>query len=241
MKSEAELIAVLKKMRLSGMAQELERQFKNPNEDLRPWDDRVSDLIESEWNLRQTKKINRLIKDAHLNYPEACLDEQLNDPQRQLDFNSILRLSKCTWVEEHRNILITGLTGAGKTYCADALALCAIRRGYRVKSYKANRLLEELKNAEEENGLYELIDKLSHYEVLIIDDFGLNSLSIDKCRNLFELIDSREGRLPMIVVSQLPVKNWYDLFKEGTFADACLDRLLHKAYRLEFNGISLRR
>ena len=61
-----------------------------------------------------------------------------------------------------------------------------------------------------------------------------------KCRHLFEILDSRERRKSTVLVSQIPVKEWYDLFKDCTYADACLDRVLCKAYRLEFKGESLR-
>ena len=73
-----------------------------------------------------------------------------------------------------------------------------------------------------------------------MDDFGLMELDFEKCRYLFELIDAREGRKSIIVVSQLPVNSWYSLFKDNTYADACLDRLVFKAYRLEFNGKNMR-
>ena len=77
-------------------------------------------------------------------------------------------------------------------------------------------------------------------DLLIIDDFGLMNLDVEKCRHLFEILDSRERRKSTVIVSQIPVKEWYDLFKDCTYADACLDRVLCKAYRLEFKGESLR-
>ncbi len=74
----------------------------------------------------------------------------------------------------------------------------------------------------------------------MLDDFGLMPLDPNVCRNLFELIDSREGRKSTIVISQLPLKDWFGIFKDNTYADACLDRLVSKAYRLEFNGKNMR-
>ena len=77
-------------------------------------------------------------------------------------------------------------------------------------------------------------------DLLVLDDFGLMPLDPNMCRNLLELIDSREGRKSTIVISQLPVKDWFGIFKDNTYADACLDRLVSKAYRLEFNGKNMR-
>ncbi|MFR3062838.1 ATP-binding protein [Holdemanella porci] len=73
-----------------------------------------------------------------------------------------------------------------------------------------------------------------------MDDFGLMNLDVEKCRHLFEILDSRESRKSTVIVSQIPVKELYDLFKDCAYADACLDRVLCKAYRLEFKGESLR-
>ena len=75
-----------------------------------------------------------------------------------------------------------------------------------------------------------------------IDDFGLMELDLDKCRDLFEVIDGRDGRRSTIIISQFPIKSWFDLFREHTYADACLARITDKrhSYRLEMNGISMR-
>ena len=83
---------------------------------------------------------------------------------------------------------------------------------------------------------------MSRFDVLAIDDFGLMELDLDKCRDLFEVIDGRDGRKSTIIISQLPVRSWFDLFKESTFADACLSRITDRrhCYRLEMNGISMR-
>ena len=86
------------------------------------------------------------------------------------------------------------------------------------------------------------IEKIGKLDLLVIDDFGLMDLDQDKCRDLFEVIDSRDGRKSTIVISQLPVKSWFDIFKEHTYADAVLSRLTDKRHslRLEMNGISMR-
>ena len=76
--------------------------------------------------------------------------------------------------------------------------------------------------------------------MLVLDDFGLMELDIDKCRDLFEVIDSRDNRKSTVIVSQLPVKSWYELFSDNTYAEACLDRMIHKAFRLELNGKNMR-
>lgn len=65
-------------------------------------------------------------------------------------------------------------------------------------------------------------------------------LDIEKCRDLFKILDGRERRRSTLVISQIPVKEWYDQFEESTYADVCLNRLIYKAYRLNFCGNTLR-
>ena len=86
----------------------------------------------------------------------------------------------------------------------------------------------------------EYLKKISSLALLVIDDFGLMDLDPNKCRNLFEVLDSREGKGSTMIISQLPVSAWYDLFKDNTYADACMERAIRGAYRLEFNGKNTR-
>lgn len=135
------------------------------------------------------------------------------------------------------------MTGTGKSYYANALGVVALKQFKTVRYVKASKLLTELEayhQMEDSVKLLSVIEQLSKVDMLIIDDFGLMELDIEKCRDIFEILDGREGRKSTVVISQLPVKEWYDLFKDSTYADACLDRLLYKAYRLEFKGDSLR-
>ena len=235
-----EMIRHLKKMRLSVMADTYLKQAENPNEDLRSFDDRFEDIVEAEWLSRYNKKLNKFIRKATLKYPNADFDETLYEPDRLLDTAVIEALEKLNWISEARNILITGATGAGKSYLANALCVSAIRKFYHVRYIKASAVIHELERAEIAKYFEETLEQYSLYDVLAIDDFGLMELDIYKGRNLFELIDSREGRKPTIIISQLPVSSWYDLFKDNTYADASMDRLIHKAYRIEMNGKNMR-
>ena len=97
-----------------------------------------------------------------------------------------------------------------------------------------------IQSAALKNEYLEYLNRLTKVDLLVLDDFGLMELDPDMCRNLFELIDCREARKSTIVISQLPISSWYTLFKDNTYADSCMDRLIHKAYRLEFHGKNMR-
>lgn len=235
-----ETIEKLRKLHLSSMIEAYRLQVEDPNSDLRSFDDRFKEIVNNEWDTRYNKKLNKYIKKATLKYPGADFDESIYQTDRLLDTKSIEALCELTWINDARNILITGATGAGKTYLANALCITAIRKFYNVKYIKTSAIIHDLEKAEIDKTYEDTLKKYATYDVLAIDDFGLMELDIDKCRNLFELIDARESRKPTVVISQLPVSSWYDLFEDNTYADASMDRLIHKAYRIEMNGKNMR-
>ena len=239
-KTTEELCIMLRNMKLSGMAEDLEKQEENPNRDLVSFDERVSKIIESEWTMRYNKKFDRFLKKANLRYPDASFDDTVYDLDRQLDTKTMESLLDCKWIESGRNLIITGKCGGGKSYFSNVLAVNALRQFKKVRYMKTENLILQMDKAHLENTVLETINDLSTPDLLILDDFGLMDLDLNKCRNLFEVIDAREGRRSMIVISQFPVNAWFSLFKDSTFADACLDRLVHGAFRLEFNGKNMR-
>lgn len=230
----------LKQMKLSGMAEAYESQILNPNSNLSDFYERFANIVDFEWELRFNKKFNRFLKKATLRYPQASFDDTIYEPDRMLDVDTIQRLATCKWLDEGRNLLITGATGAGKSYISNALCIAAIRLFKTVKYIRANTMMSEMDQARIKGTYLDYINHMSKLDMLVIDDFGLMDLDIDKCRDFFEVIDSRDNIKSTVVVSQLPVKSWYDLFADNTYADACLDRIVHKAYRLELNGKNMR-
>ena len=234
------LLERLRHMRLSGMADALKAQIENPNSDLTGFEARFEAIVNHEWELRFNKKFSRFLKKATLRYPHADLDETIYHPDRLLDTASIEKLSTCEWIEEGRNLIITGATGAGKSFLANALCVSALRQFKSTKYIRANTLMNELDQARLKSTYLDYIREMTNYALLVIDDFGLMELDLDKCRDLFEVIDTRDARKSTMFVSQLPVKSWYSLFSDSTYADACLDRMIHKAYRLELNGKNMR-
>ena len=236
------LSSKLRQMKLSGMADAFENQMQDPNADLSSFVERITEIVEAEWQLRYDKKFSRFLKTAKLRYPSADLDETIYLPERKLNTQVIERLNECAWIDEAKNLLITGLTSSGKTYLSNALCISAMRQFKSVRYIRANILIGELEQARIKNTYWDYLNKLSKFDLLAIDDFGLMDLDLDKCRDLFEVIDSRDGHKSTIIISQFPVKSWFDMFADGTYADACLARVTDKkrAFRLEMNGKSMR-
>lgn len=242
-KEELQTLLYLKKLKMPAMSNALEKQFRDPNANLRPFPERMFEIVSAEWDSRNDKRFQRNLKQATLRYPAADIDETIHDPARQLDADAIMRLNSCSWIDEGHNLLITGKSSSGKTYLCNALCISALRKFKTVVYYKASRLIDLMAKARLDRTYYQFVDKLLKMDLLVIDDFGLMPLDMDECRDMFGLIDEREaGKKSTAVVSQLPVKNWFDLFHDPTYADAILTRLTDKSnsYRLEMNGRNMR-
>ena len=125
---ESALCERLRSLKLSGMADALETQLMDPNADLVPFMECFSTIMNQEWQIRYNKKFSKFMKKAQLRYPDAVLDETIYDPVRELDTASIERLATCHWIDEGKNLLITGMTSSGNTYLCNALCVSAIQQ-----------------------------------------------------------------------------------------------------------------
>jgi DNA replication protein DnaC len=197
-------------------------------------------LVQAEWDERENRKINRYLKGARFRY-QASIEEIDFTKNRNLDKTFLLRLADCSFIKRKEDLLITGPTGVGKSYMASAIGHQACQSGYKVLYFNSQKLFARLKMSKADGSYYKEINKIEKQDLLILDDFGLQPLDNYNCSTLMEIIEDRHGRKSTIISSQLPVSNWYDVIGESTIADAILDRLVHKAHRLELKGESMRK
>jgi DNA replication protein DnaC len=151
------------------------------------------------------------------------------------------KLSTGAWLREHLNCLITGPTGVGKSYLACALAHQACREGLTVRYLRLSRLFSELDIAKGDGRYRPLLAQLARTQLLVLDDFGLATLTDEQRRDLLEIMEDRYEKHSTLITSQYPIKQWHDLIGDPTLADAILDRLIHNAYRIELDGESIRK
>ncbi len=231
----------LRSLKLTGMADGLEQQLEQPStHDELGFEERIALLVDRESTYRLNNKITRLMKAAKLKlqaYPE---DVDYQHP-RGLQKSQIADLLSSHWIHKHHNVLITGPTGCGKTYLGCVLATQACRHGLSVRYFRTSRLLEALSIAHGDGRFAKLVQQLAKTDLLILDDWGLEKMSLSQRNDILEIMEDRHGFKSTLITSQLPISEWHKAIGDATLADAILDRLLHNSHKLKLKGESMRK
>ena len=233
-------IEKLHAMKLTAMARAFANQMQSPDMAQLSFEERFGLLVDYQMTDLENRRMQNRLKNAKLRL-SASLEDLDFKQGRGLDRSTVMSLALNQWVTSHHNILVTGPTGAGKSYLACALAQKACRDGYTTLYQRVQRLLQEIAVARLDGRYVRLIAPIIKCEVLILDDLLISPLTREEQREILEIVEERYDRKATIVTSQLPVKTWHDAMQDPTLADAILDRLVHNAYKLELKGESMRR
>ena len=230
----------LEQMRLHGMLRAFKSSMDSGMQKSFTADELLAHLVDAEWDERLNRRLSRLIKGARFRYQASIqqVDFQLS---RNLDKNALLRFSDCSWIEEKQDIVITGPTGAGKSFIATALAHQGCMYGFKVLYLNCSKLFSQLKITKAEGTYMKELKKLQSQDVLVMDDLGLHPFDTQNRLSLLEIMEDRHGMKSTIITSQFPVNSWHEVIGEPTIADAICDRIIHGAYRIELKGESLRK
>ena len=230
----------LQALRLEGMALALAEQRQQNELAAFSFEDRLALLVERQWLWRENRGLTLRLKKAQLKI-NASLEDLDYRSSRGLKRAQIEQLRASSWVKEHRNCLITGPTGSGKTYLACAVGAQACREGYGTLYYYVPKFFRALETARADGSLLPLLKKLARAPLILVDDWGLVSVPGKLYREFLEMLDDRQGQGATLITSQFPVSQWHEVIADPTVADAILDRLVHNAYRIELKGESLRK
>ena len=233
-------LAQLRQLKLDALAGALEEQLTQPALSDMSFEERLALLIDREVHDREARRQARLLKQARLKYPQAAIEDLDSRPARGIDRRSVMSLALGNWVDSGHSILISGPTGAGKSWLACALAQYACRRGYSAHYQRVPRLAEELAIRHGSGTFGKWLIQLAKVDVLLLDDWGMGALDAATRSDLLEIIDDRAAQRATIITSQLPVEHWHAWIGDATIADALLDRIMQQHHRITLSGESLR-
>ena len=234
-------LSQLRQLKLSGMAMALQTQSEQPGtyEGL-SFDERLHFLVDSEQLERDNRKQQRLIRGAKFRLSANIREIDYQHP-RGLQQSQIAALAQCDWLRKAQNLLLTGPCGSGKTYIACAFGYTACLKGFSTRYYRISRLMLELTQAKADGTYHKVLKNLAKTDLLILDDWGLEPLNAAQRNDLMEIMDDRHGCSSVVIISQLPTEQWYEMIGDNTLADAILDRIMHNSHRIKLRGESMRK
>lgn len=233
-------LAQLRDLKLLGMHAAVDEQMTQAALHGMTFEERLALIVEREVHLRHDKRRTRLLREAKLKYPQAAIEDIDSRTGRGLDRKTVMSLVLSGWIDSGHSVLITGPTGAGKSWLACALAQHACRGGRSAFYQRVPRLAEELRIRHGNGTFGKWLIQLAKTDVLLLDDWGMAGLDAQTRADLLEIIDDRAGHRATIITSQLPIEHWHAWIGDATIADAILDRLMQQNHRFTLTGESLR-
>jgi DNA replication protein DnaC len=230
----------MRTLKLTGMARALETQLELKEARELPFEDRLAMLLDAEAIEQDNRRTESRLRNARLKLA-ACLEDIKIKASRGLDRSVITSLASCDWIRSKQNIIITGCTGAGKTYLACALAHAACRQGFSAIYHRAPMLFDDLVIGKADGRYKRILAAIECKKLLVLDDFGLAPLTAENRRDLLEIMEQRYDISSTIITSQFDHDHWHDIIGDPTLADAILDRTVHNAHKIKVKGTSIRK
>lgn len=230
----------LRDLRLPAMAAKLTEQQQQPDILSLSFEERFGILVDTEWMKKRGNRIDRYIRQANFRFPAVIEDIEYSG-KHGITKKDVLKFSQCNYIHKKQNILVSGLTGIGKTYLVCALGRCACYQCLAVRYYRLSDLFLELSVAQLDGRYLSFRKQLSKVPLLILDDWGLKPFTDEESHEILELMELRYQNGSIIIASQLPYTNWHELFPDPTVADGVLDRVVHNSYKFDLSGESMRK
>ncbi len=235
-----ETVQQMQQLKLQGMQTSYSLQLQLPIHQQLEAHELIAQLIQAEILSRNNERTAYYLRLAKLRLP-AIAEQVECSAIRNLTKQQLATLLEGNYLKQGENILITGATGCGKSYLACALGHQACMQGNKTTYLNMNRLIEKITLAKLDGTYIKFLNYLERQTLIILDDFGLQTLSQDVKLALLQILEDRYAKRAVIITSQLPVSKWYEYINEPTLADAIMDRMTAHVHRIELKGESRRK
>jgi DNA replication protein DnaC len=239
MELKPQLIQQLRGLRMSGVLETLEARERQAIDGQWSYLEFLSRLLEDETERRAQKQLVQRVRRSALNTSKTLegFDFQFNPA---LNRQQILQLATCEYVRQHRNLLICGPTGVGKTHISQALGLEAAKQGFDVLFVSAQKMLQHIHGGRADGSLERRVNGYLRPDLLILDDFGLKPIQPPGHEDLYDMINERYEKGSILLTSNRAPSEWAEVFRDPLLASAGLDRLLDRAEVIILRGASYR-
>jgi DNA replication protein DnaC len=234
-----ELQANLKLLKLSTMARDLESFVRQARESGFGYDEFLLNLIAAELQARSESRLNRRIRESKFPLLKPIETFDLTATP-ELDIRLFRELAEGGFIKEHRNVILLGRSGAGKTHMATALGIEACRNNFRTRFVTCYGLINELIEARQERTLQRLLQRYARYDLLVLDELGYVPFSKEGSELLFQVLAERHEKGSVMITTNLGFADWSQVFGDPVMTAALLDRLTHKAHIINCNWDSYR-
>ena len=236
-----EMFALFTKWRVGAFGRRLREVCEDEACDALSFEEKIEPCVEAELEARESRKIEKAVRQARFKVRDACVEEVYYLPERSLTRDRVARLATCAWVDARENLVIVSESGGGKSYLAQALGVAACRRLLSVRYVRLNDMFREINVARTEGRLYDALDEFSKPSLLIIDDFFTTPVENPaNAVGLFEILEAREGRGSTLIATQLEPDQWYLRINSDLCADSILNRVVEHARFLDIKGPNMR-
>ena len=234
-----QLLSRLRHLRLSGIAEALPLRLVQFQEHATEFLELLELLVQDELNRRADRLFARRLKQATITHIKELKDFDWNFNPK-IPKGKIVELATARFIREHENVLLIGPPGIGKSHVAAALAIGAIRAGYRARVRSAFDLAADFAEAEAVGERKQLVQLLTKVDLLVVEDFGMKRLGPNAAEDFLEVIMRRHEHTSTVITTNRPPDDWGQFLGDVPAATAILDRFLAHAEVVSMKGKSYR-
>ena len=228
-------------MRMTAFGKSVIDIANDPAFDTWTFSQKVLYALDKEVAARRERRINKLLKASRSPNPDACLEDVVYAPDRNINPEQVSRLAHGQWCHLGQNIVILGKSSVGKTYLAQALITAACRNDYSARFYRTDMLAAHFAVMPlDDPARLKLTRELISVDVLVLDDFLTTPVDATTAHLLFNILSERESNRSTIVTSQFTPQDWYKSIPDAVIAESILNRLIAGAEIITLEGPNMR-